>query len=71
MLPAGVVYVYLGSAAKSLADLAAGRVQRTPAQAALFAAGLVATIAATVVIARAARRELKKAVEENAADASR
>jgi uncharacterized membrane protein YdjX (TVP38/TMEM64 family) len=68
MLPGAVAYVYLGSAAKSLADLAAGRVERSPAQGALFALGLVATIAATVAIARAARRELRKAVDESAED---
>jgi uncharacterized membrane protein YdjX (TVP38/TMEM64 family) len=66
MMPAALLYVYLGSAAKSLADLAAGRIERTPAQGVLFAAGLFATVIVTVYVARLARRELKKAVGENA-----
>jgi uncharacterized membrane protein YdjX (TVP38/TMEM64 family) len=64
MLPATVVYVYVGSAVKSLADLAAGRLEHSWLQTALLVAGLVATALVTLYIARAARRELRKAVKE-------
>lgn len=62
MLPGTVMYVYLGSAAKSLADLAAGRVEGTVGQQVLFAAGLVGTVVVTVLLTRIARRALREAV---------
>jgi len=58
MLPATVVYVYVGTLAKDLTALTSGNVERGPAQIALLAAGLVATIVLTVVITRKANRAL-------------
>ena len=66
MLPGTLMYVYLGSALKSLADAAAG----TPGyplgggtpQTIFFVAGLVMTLVATVVVTRVARRTLNEAV---------
>src|SRR6202140_4309303 len=43
MLPGTLMYIYLGSAARSLAALLSGELRRTPGQHAMFAAGLVAT----------------------------
>ena len=54
MMPGTVMYVYLGS----LADAAGSTRQRTPAEWALYAIGLLATIAVTVVVTRLARRAL-------------
>ena len=54
MMPGTVMYVYLGSIAG-----AAGQ-EKTPAQWALYAVGLVATIAVTVFITKVARRALAK-----------
>jgi len=54
MLPATVLYVYLGAAGR--AALGGGR---SGAEWALFGAGLAATLAVTVMVTRAARRELK------------
>ena len=62
MLPATILYVYLGSAIASLADLAAGRVEGGLAQKLLFGLGLAATAAVTVLVTRIARRALSQAV---------
>jgi uncharacterized membrane protein YdjX (TVP38/TMEM64 family) len=47
MLPGTLMYIYLGSAARSLAALLSGGLRRTPGQQAMFAPGLVATVAVT------------------------
>jgi len=60
MFPGTLLYVYLGSLVTSAAELAAGR--RPPAGLAgevLFVVGLLATAAATLLVARAARRALE------------
>ncbi len=59
MLPGTFMYIYLGSAARSLAALLSGELRRTPGQLAMFAAGLVATVAVTTIVTRAARRVLR------------
>ncbi len=61
MLPGTLMYVYFGSAARSLAEVAAGHVQSGLAGEIFFWAGLTATAAVTVVITRIARRSLKEA----------
>ncbi|MEE9602425.1 MAG: hypothetical protein V3V75_03905, partial [Thermoguttaceae bacterium] len=63
MLPATVVYVYIGSALKNLADVAAGKTEGGIAQEAFFVAGLVMALVATIVITRVARRALNEAVD--------
>jgi len=66
MFPATVMYVYIGSLAKAAAEreeMAAGRQI-------LYIVGLVATVAVTVLIARIARRALKRAVRTNVAPAA-
>jgi uncharacterized membrane protein YdjX (TVP38/TMEM64 family) len=60
MLPGIVLYVYLGSLVKSIAELVAGQAERTPEQEVLFVAGLVATAVATALVTRAARRALSE-----------
>jgi uncharacterized membrane protein YdjX (TVP38/TMEM64 family) len=62
MLPGTVMYVYFGTLAKSLADLAAGRMEGGKLRYLLLALGLCATVAVTVVIARVARRALHEAI---------
>lgn len=64
MLPGTVMYVYLGSAARSLADVAAGQVQGGPAQRMFFWFGLVATVIVAVIVTRIARRALNQAVSQ-------
>lgn len=68
MLPATVVYVYIGSLAKNLTDLTTGNVERGPGQLALLAAGLIATIVLTVFITRRANRTLAAHLEAETRD---
>ena len=62
MLPGGVMYVYLGSLAGSLATLGRQGAGRTPAQWALYGVGLLATVAVTVFVTRIARTALAQRV---------
>jgi uncharacterized membrane protein YdjX (TVP38/TMEM64 family) len=61
MLPGGLMYVYFGSAARSLADVAAGKVQGGWAGQAFFWVGLVATLIVAGFVTRLARNSLKEA----------
>jgi uncharacterized membrane protein YdjX (TVP38/TMEM64 family) len=62
MLPGTLAYVYSGSLLGEVAAAAGGApMERGLAQQALFAAGLVATLAATVLVTRTARRALAEA----------
>ena len=63
MLPGTIMYVYLGSAAKSLATLLSDDAPRSAGQQALFALGLAATVAVTVIVTRTARRALNEIVQ--------
>ncbi len=62
MLPGTLMYVYLGSALKSLADVAAGAPKSGTPQTVFFVAGLMMAVVATVVVTRVARRALNEAV---------
>jgi uncharacterized membrane protein YdjX (TVP38/TMEM64 family) len=62
MLPGTIMYVYLGSAANSLAALLSGDQPRSAGQQVLFALGLAATVAATIIVTRTARRALTEIV---------
>jgi uncharacterized membrane protein YdjX (TVP38/TMEM64 family) len=67
MLPGGFMYTYFGSAARSLADVAAGKVESGAAGQVFFWLGLAATIAVTVFVTRVARKSLHLA-QDPAAD---
>jgi len=60
MMPGTVMYVYLGSLAGDLAGAGRGQTASTRAEWALYAVGLLATIAVTVYVTRVARRALQK-----------
>lgn len=65
MLPATVLYVYLGKVAGDVAAIASGAsMTGGPAQTALLAVGLVATVAVTLYVTRIARRALAEATAE-------
>ncbi|MDT8389934.1 MAG: TVP38/TMEM64 family protein [Lentisphaeria bacterium] len=66
MLPGTVMYVYVGSLAKSLSAVGAdcADCERGALQWILYAAGLLATVAVTVVVTRVARRALKEKVAD-------
>ena len=61
MLPGGLMYVYLGSVARSLADVAAGKVQGGWAGQVCFWLGLAATIVVAIFVTRLARNSLREA----------
>lgn len=54
-------YVYLGTLLDSLADIAAGRVQRSPLSWALLLTGLTATVVMLVYVSRVATRRVNAA----------
>jgi uncharacterized membrane protein YdjX (TVP38/TMEM64 family) len=58
-LPGTILYVYLGSLAGDLSRVATGGTQRSAAEWALYAIGLLATIAVTVYVTRICNRALK------------
>jgi uncharacterized membrane protein YdjX (TVP38/TMEM64 family) len=66
MLPGTLLYVYLGSAVKSVADVLAGNVEGGVEQKIFFGAGLVVTVAVTIYVTRIARNALREAAPEGA-----
>jgi uncharacterized membrane protein YdjX (TVP38/TMEM64 family) len=74
MLPATVVYVYIGSVAGNLARILTGEAEFTPLQDALFVAGGLAALFVAVLLTRRAHQELEeitaRAEAEDSADAS-
>ena len=66
MLPGTVMFVYLGATLGTLAEVAAGRRERTPGEWILFIVGLVVTVVVTVIVTRIARRALKQSVDGQA-----
>jgi len=65
-IPETLAFVYVGWRARSLADLAAGKVEFGVAREVLLGLGLVAMVAAAAVIAHIARKALRDAVESSA-----
>lgn len=66
MLPGTILYVYLGTTAHSIAEIASGSYRRGPAQTALFILGLLATLLVTALVTRTARTSLRRAVPGDA-----
>ncbi|MGD0624166.1 MAG: TVP38/TMEM64 family protein [Thermodesulfobacteriota bacterium] len=62
MMPATVMYVYIGSLAGEIAKIGGERYSRNSAEWALYILGLIATAAVTVYITRIARAALRKKV---------
>jgi uncharacterized membrane protein YdjX (TVP38/TMEM64 family) len=58
-LPGTILYVYLGSLAGDLTRVATGGTERTPAEWAFYAIGLLATVAVTVYVTRVSNHALK------------
>jgi uncharacterized membrane protein YdjX (TVP38/TMEM64 family) len=73
MLPGTLLYVYLGSLVTSASEIAAGHGASAGGwQKALYVVGLIATVAATVVITRISRQALERALDrKRAAPAAR
>ncbi|UCG59763.1 MAG: TVP38/TMEM64 family protein [Phycisphaerales bacterium] len=70
MLPGTVMYVYFGAGLRSLADVAAGKVESGAAGRIFFWAGMVATIVVTVFVTRVARKALAQATPKAAVQRS-
>jgi uncharacterized membrane protein YdjX (TVP38/TMEM64 family) len=68
MMPGTVMYVYLGAGLRSLADVAAGGVQKSTASRLFFWFGLAVTVVVAVFVTRVARDALKRAAPKNAND---
>ena len=62
MIPGILMYAYLGSLAGTLAELGVVERARTPAEWALYAVGLLATVAVTVYVTRLARVALRQRI---------
>lgn len=67
MLPGALMYVYIGTALASVAEIFDTERKPTVAQQIFFVAGLIATIAVTVYVTRVARRALANVVPEGEA----
>jgi uncharacterized membrane protein YdjX (TVP38/TMEM64 family) len=65
MMPGTVLYVYLGFAGRAVAQAAAGRASRSPAEYAAWTIGLLATLAVTLYVTRLARRALSGRTDVN------
>lgn len=65
MLPGTLLYVYYGKVAGDLATVAGGAREKTVWDWALLVAGLVATLVASILIAKKARRALDEEVDED------
>ena len=65
MMPGTLLYVYLGSAAGTLVEAAAGDVERGPAQTAVFIIGLVATVFVTIYVTRLAKKAMAEAAPDD------
>jgi len=68
MLPGTVMYVYFGAGLRSLADVAAGNVEKGEAGRVFFWLGLIATIAVTLFVTHIARKALRQAVKQTSGE---
>ena len=66
MLPGTIMYVYFGTLAKNLADLARGKYEGGTAEKVFLVAGLLVTIGVTVYVTRLARTAIREHIDENA-----
>ena len=70
MLPGTLLYVYYGKVLGDVAALASGaRVEKGPADYALLAVGLIATLVVTTFVTRLARKALRQSALEEPTDA--
>ena len=64
MIPGTVLYVYIGTAIGSLADLGEGGRERSTTEWVFYGVGLLATVVVTVFITRIARKALAEAIDD-------
>jgi len=68
MISGTVMYVYFGAGLRSLAEVAAGQVEKGTAGRLFFWLGLLATIVVTVFVTRVARNALRHAVPQTTSE---
>lgn len=68
MMPGTILYVYIGTLAKDLAEISTGQIDSGQAGTALLVAGFVATVILTVLITRKATRVLNAELDAAASD---
>ena len=68
MAPAIVLYVYIGSAAKSLTDLTGDGIESGGGRTTLFVVGLIATLLLTVFVTRIATKTLGRHLQHEAVE---
>ena len=68
MIPGVVLYVYIGTTARSLARIAAGEAQQPLMQQIFFWGGLVVTAAAVAYVTRVARQTVRREVKRSGAN---
>jgi uncharacterized membrane protein YdjX (TVP38/TMEM64 family) len=62
MLPGTILYVYIGSLFKNLADIAGGDRVKTPTEWVFYGLGLVATLGVTIYITKVAKKAMLKTI---------
>jgi uncharacterized membrane protein YdjX (TVP38/TMEM64 family) len=67
MLPGTLMYAYIGSGLRSLAEVTAETSERSPLEQVFFWVGLGVAVAVVVVVTRVARKALKRATDERLA----
>jgi uncharacterized membrane protein YdjX (TVP38/TMEM64 family) len=68
MMPGTIMYVYFGAGLRSLADVAAGNVEKGTAGTIFFWLGLGVTLIVTVFVTRIARKALRQAVPQSTSE---
>ncbi|MFO8013888.1 MAG: TVP38/TMEM64 family protein [Phycisphaerae bacterium] len=68
MLPGTLMYAYIGSGLRSLAEVTAETSERSTLEQVFFWVGLVIAVGVVVVVTRVARKALKRATDERLAD---
>jgi len=71
MVPGILMYVYLGTVARSLAQIAAGEVEQTTMQQVFFWVGLAVTVGVVIFVTRLARRAVRREMGRSPADGER
>ncbi|MEQ8208474.1 MAG: TVP38/TMEM64 family protein [Lacipirellulaceae bacterium] len=65
MFPGTIMYVYFGTLAKNLADLARGKYEGGTAEKLFLVAGLLVTIGVTFYVTKLARKAIRDRIDEN------
>ncbi len=62
MLPGTILYVYIGSLFKNLAELAGGEREKTTTEWVMYGVGLLATLAVTLYVTRVAKKAMNESI---------